>query len=121
MLLIEPVGSDRPVGFARYSMSPFPDQDLPHPDIGFGVAEPGDRGRGYATEATRLLVSYLFAGYPAERITAATDRENSPARRVLEKSGFSEEGTLRRSFLHHGSWHDLVLYGLLRSDWSGSR
>ena len=116
LLLIETRSDERAVGFVRYTLSTFPDADCPCPDIGFGIAEPDARGQGLAAEATGLLVDYLFAGYPTERITAVTETANAPARRTLEKVGFTEEGTLRRAIFRDGEWRDLALYGLLRSE-----
>lgn len=115
-LLVETVQEHRPVGFVRYTLIHFPDSDLPYPEIGFGV-EPASRGNGYAQEAVRLLVEYLFDGYPVERVAAFTDVENLASQRVLEKMGFQREGVLRRATFRDGRWCDLAIYGLLRSEW----
>ncbi|MEJ2212352.1 MAG: GNAT family protein, partial [Anaerolineae bacterium] len=114
LLLVESTKDGRVIGFVRYTMLPVPDADLPHPEIGFGIPEASARGQGYATEAVRLLVEYLFAGYPVERVAAFTDDENRPAQRVMEKVGFRREGTLRRAMFRDGQWRDVALYGVLR-------
>jgi hypothetical protein len=84
ILLVETIDNRQIVGFVRYTMLSIPDADLPHPEIGFGIPEVTARGKGYAKEGVRLLVEYLFAGYPAERVAAFTDGENNPAQRVME-------------------------------------
>lgn len=116
-LLIEVLEQQRVIGFARYTLLQFPDADFGYPEIGFGIPEIGARGKGYAAEAVDLLVEYLWAGYPAERVAAFTDVENTPAQRVLEKSGFQREGVLRRASFRDGHWCDIAVYGTLREDW----
>jgi RimJ/RimL family protein N-acetyltransferase len=119
-LLIETRLDRQVIGFVRYTLIPYPDSDLPHPEIGFGLPEASVQGKGYAKEALQLLVDYLFAGYPCERISAFTDPENLPARRVMESLGFQCEGALRRALFRDGEWRDVALYGLLRREWPGS-
>jgi RimJ/RimL family protein N-acetyltransferase len=113
-LLIETMEDQRVVGFVRYSMLSLPDADLPHPEVGFGIPEVDARGQGYAQEAVRLLVEYLFAGYPVDRVAAFTEDENKPAQRVLERVGFQREGVLRRAMFRDGQWRDVAIYGILR-------
>jgi RimJ/RimL family protein N-acetyltransferase len=115
-LLIETIQDQEVVGFVRYSMIPFPDADMPYPEIGFGIPKTGAQGKGYAREAVALLVEYLFAGYPVERISAFTDKENIPAQRLLQSLGFQQEGALRRCMFRDGQWRDILLFGILRQE-----
>jgi len=115
--LIETCEDQRVVGFVRYTLIPFPDSDAPQPEIGFGLPDFPAQGKGYATEAVRLLVDYLFSGYPSERISAFTDSENLPAQKLMEGLGFQREGTIRRSLFRDAEWRDVEIYGLLRQDW----
>lgn len=116
ILLIEIISKQEIIGFVRYTLIPYPDADTPYPEIGFGVPEISAQGKGFAKEAVKLLIKYLFAGYPVERIMAFTDAENIPAQRVLEKNGFQQEGRLRRSMFRAGEWQDMLIYGILRQD-----
>jgi RimJ/RimL family protein N-acetyltransferase len=120
-LLIETLEEQKVIGFVRYTLLQFPDADCPYPEIGFGIPESEARGRGYAKEAVGLLVAYLLSGYPAERIAAFTDVENTPAQRVLEALGFQREGILRRASFRDGRWCDMAAYGLLREAWDVAR
>ena len=81
------------------------------------IAEQSARGKGYAKEATGLLVGYLFSRFPTERVSAGTDIENVGAQRVLESLGFKQEGTIRRSMFRGGKWGDALIYGVLREEW----
>lgn len=100
----------------RYTLIPYPDADTPHPEIGFGIPQDSARGKGFAKEAVRIFVEYLFAGYPVERVMAFTEAENIPAQRVLAKVGFQREGKLRRSTFRDGRWRDMFIYGVLRRE-----
>lgn len=84
-------------------------------ELGITIA-PAHRGRGYGSEAQRLLAAYLFAAYPVERVQASTDITNLAEQRALERAGFTREGVLRRAQFRHGAWHDLVLYSKLRGE-----
>ncbi len=77
---------------------------------------PAARGRGYGTQAHRLLVQYLFAHTPVHRIEASTDIGNVAEQRALEKAGFTREGVLRGGAWRDGGWRDGVSYSILRTD-----
>jgi [ribosomal protein S5]-alanine N-acetyltransferase len=78
----------------------------------------GDRfaGRGYVTEAVRLLTDYLFGAKKQHRIQLVIVPENGASRRIAEKCGFVFEGTVRGAFFNDGRNQDVVLYSLLRTD-----
>jgi ribosomal-protein-alanine N-acetyltransferase len=73
-------------------------------------------GQGYTTEATRLLVDYLFASKKVNRLSLVIVPENTPSRRIAEKCGFQLEGTIRGAFFNNGRNLDLLMYSLLRTD-----
>jgi RimJ/RimL family protein N-acetyltransferase len=77
---------------------------------------PECHGRGYGTQAQRLLVRYLFAHTQVQRIEAGTDVENVAEQRALEKVGFQREGVMRGHSFRQGAWHDTVLYSVLRGE-----
>ncbi len=119
VLIIEVVDGKRPIGIVRYRPLPFPDTDLPVPEVGFAVADPRARGKGYAKEALGILVRYLYESQPGERIMAVTDCENVASQRILESVGFRREGVLRRAMFRGDRWSDAFVYGLLREDLKG--
>lgn len=79
---------------------------------------PEYRHKGAGTAAQSLLVSHLFNTTATPRVEAYTDVENMAERRALEKVGFSREGVLRSVQFRGGRWRDLVMYSLLRDEWS---
>ena len=65
---------------------------LPHPDIGYALAE-AHWGQGYAEEAARATVQEACSlGLPV--LLAITSPENSASIRLLEKRGMSARGTI---------------------------
>ncbi len=83
----------------------------------FGIdIVPEARGRGYGTEAHRLLARWLFETMGVNRVEASTDVENVAEQRALEKAGFVREGVARQAQFRAGAYHDLALYSKLRSD-----
>ena len=96
---------------------------IPHPlvksclEIGYGIDDITLRRKGYALEAVGLLIDYLFETKILERIQATTNIANIGSQRVLEKLGFTKEGTMRKGDFIKGKFSDLLLYSLLREEW----
>jgi ribosomal-protein-alanine N-acetyltransferase len=85
-------------------------------EIGFVIFKPVDRGKGYVTQAVNLFVPYLFAIKEVHRFEAVAMEGNIASQRVLEKCGFSYEGTLRQALFFRGDYVNLRLYSILRSE-----
>jgi aminoglycoside 6'-N-acetyltransferase len=77
---------------------------------------PAQRGKGYGSQAQRLLADYLLRTYPIGRVEAQTDIENTAEQHALERAGFRREGVLRKAQWRAGDWHDLVVYSRVRGD-----
>lgn len=74
-------------------------------------------GRGYMTEAARAVVAYGFCSLGLCIISVDHYPENSRSKRVVEKCGFTYEGTLRMAIaLFDGSLHDLCCYSITRDE-----
>jgi RimJ/RimL family protein N-acetyltransferase len=85
-------------------------------EIGYSLV-PSERGKGYCTEAVRIMVDYLFLSRDTMRIQACTDTRNLASQKVLEKTGFKKEGTMRKYFFIRGETRDAYLYSILREEW----
>ena len=84
----------------------------------FRIALGGQRGHGYGTEATRLVLAYAFTALNLERIWLGTAAENVAARKCFEKCGFLQEGVLEGDFLGpDGRRSDNVRYAILKPRW----
>ena len=103
-------------------------------NVGLWGARPKDRcatigialgreyvGRGYGTDAMRVIVSYGFREMGLHRIQLGVAPFNPAGIRAYEKAGFVEEGRLRESVLHDGRWYDEVLMSVLDHEWAARR
>lgn len=86
--------------------------------LGYWIAENYSR-KGHMTEAVGALLPWLFNEQGLHRIEAACLPSNVASYKLLEKLGFQREGMARRYLRINGTWHDHLLYGLLRSDMTG--
>ena len=84
-------------------------------DIGIALLPEG-RGHGYGTQGLRLLARYLFAHTTAHRLEATIEAGNVASRRMVEKTGFTQEGVLRETGWRDGAWRDAIIHSLLRTD-----
>jgi len=85
-------------------------------EIGYALI-PSERGRGYGTEAAKMMVDYLFLSKDIACIQGIIDVRNTASQKVLEKAGFQKEGTLRKRFFSRGRWVDAVFFSILREEW----
>lgn len=84
-------------------------------ELGYWLAEEY-WGRGVMTGAVRRLCAEGFAKWDIARIYAEPFTDNLGSRRVLEKAGFTQEGTMRRGAYKNGAYRDWCMYALLRED-----
>jgi len=82
-------------------------------EIGYWIGE-SHWGRGVMTTTVRAFCEALFAHTDIERIEAGAFVTNPASHRVLEKSGFTREGLLRRKYFKDGEFIDDAVYALLR-------
>lgn len=75
-------------------------------------------GKGYAQEAIKTLVNYLFNRFDLHRIHVSIDPENIPSRKLFSRIGFREEGHLVKAVFFKGEWVDDVIMAILKSEWS---
>jgi ribosomal-protein-alanine N-acetyltransferase len=74
-------------------------------DLGYRMAERAC-GKGYASEAVRLLLLKAFGELGLKRLEANARVGNEGSIRVLLRNGFAQFGQSRRSFELGGVWHD---------------
>lgn len=77
------------------------------------------RNRGIGTEATQLIVDYVFDHIdapPVNRISLDVHDFNPRGLAVYEKVGFLPEGVMREALYWKGEFHDSIIMSLLRRD-----
>lgn len=115
-VIVEPGGE--PIGVVGYYRS---HRVFEGYDIWYLIAKTEKRGQGLGQEAAGLLVDYIFSHTMVERVGATSDVENQASVRLLTALGFRREGAMKRVLFHHGDWHDVVVYGITRSEWKNRK
>lgn len=86
-------------------------------ELGIGIHDKTQWGKGLGTEAVRLVVDYAFEELNLNRVELTTDEENARAIRCYEKAGFVREGLLRQHRLIDGRFGNTLVMGVLREEW----
>ena len=73
-------------------------------------------GRGYATQAARLVARWGFESLKLERIEIVAATGNVASQRVAERVGAKREAIARNRLRVHGVQHDAVVFSLIPSD-----
>lgn len=73
-------------------------------------------GQGITSRAVRMICREAFARFDIIRIFAEPFEYNTGSRKVLEKSGFTYEGTMRDGVYKNGEVHSYCMYSLLRGE-----
>jgi ribosomal-protein-alanine N-acetyltransferase len=84
-------------------------------EIGYEL-HPEFWGQGLMTEAVAAAIACGHDTFKLNRIEAWTLPGNPASDRVLEKSGFRYEGTLRQKAWFKGSFHDFRVFGRIAGD-----
>lgn len=85
-------------------------------ELSYRIYDPAQRGKGYMSEALRMMVRYLFETKQVNRIRLMIHPENAPSRRLAEKCGFKFEGIARGAWYNNGRHHDLTVYAILHDE-----
>lgn len=94
----------------------FCDEDNLQVEIGYTLSEKY-QGKGYATEAIREVIGYLFNNLNKHRITASVDPRNTKSIALLERIGMRKEAHFKKSFWFNNEWADDVIYAILKEEW----
>ena len=72
---------------------------------------------GFATEATKAVIAYGFDKMNLHKVQICTKTINLPSKRVIEKCGFTYEGTLRDYFYLNGEYVGRLYFSILREEY----
>ena len=86
---------------------------------------PGQRGRGFGSEAISLVLGHAFAEQPdglgLHRVSLDVLSINPRARMLYESIGFVTEGRLRESHRDGDFWCDSIIMSVLEDDFRAPR
>jgi RimJ/RimL family protein N-acetyltransferase len=103
MFAVEEKSSGRYIG----RVGPWCPPQWPGFEVGWGIA-PECRGKGYAVEAARTSIDWVFATFEIDEIIHCIDPVNAPSQAVARRLGASRKG-------------DVDLFGKINERWVTSR
>ena len=97
-------------------------QIQPWTEWGIGYSLMSNHWRqGYATEALNAVILAIFEHPDSQRIKADVGHANDASIQLLTKLGFQQEGSQKAKIWHSEQTHDMLLFGLTKSQWDVSR
>jgi RimJ/RimL family protein N-acetyltransferase len=93
------------------------DQLARHAEVGIALVAEA-RGRGIGTAAIAQLVEFAFVRCNLRRLHLQLIESNAAALRAYENAGFVIEGRQREHAWVRGRYEDIIVMGLLRSQWT---
>jgi RimJ/RimL family protein N-acetyltransferase len=85
--------------------------------VGIGIGDRQYWGKGFGTDAMRVILRYAFTELNLNRVTLGVFEYNLRARRSYQKAGFTVEGCLRQCIRRQDRYWDEIIMGILREDW----
>ena len=74
-------------------------------------------GRGLVTQAVSVVLDQAFGSLGLHRVELQTTTNNTRSRSIAQRLGFTQEGVRRDAAAFLGGSRDVVVYGLLASEW----
>lgn len=84
-------------------------------ELGYWIGVPY-WGNGYCTEASRAIINFGFNELGLNKIYARAFISNIGSWTVMEKTGMSYEGTLRKEVIKNEVSYDLKVYSILKEE-----
>lgn len=76
------------------------------------------QGQGYASEALKGVIHFLFNDLNKHRIMASVDPANTDSIKLMERIGLRKEGHFVKSLFWKNNWVDDIIYAVLQEEWS---
>ena len=75
------------------------------------------QGKGYATEATKAVIDYGFRQIGFHKVQICVRPSNLASKKVIDKCGFTYEGTLRDYFFIDGKYEGRMYFSILEDEY----
>lgn len=85
--------------------------------IRISIDQQGNQGKGFGSEAMRLMLDYGFGILNLHRIELNVFAYNERAIHTYEKLGFQREGVQRQALYYNHAYHDSILMSMLEEEY----
>ncbi len=86
----------------------------------FYIGESEYRGKGYGREMLAALCDFAFLRLGTHRLNCRVFAYNEAAAKMVEWAGFKREGVMREQLFRDGGYHDIIMFGALKSDYENA-
>jgi RimJ/RimL family protein N-acetyltransferase len=108
--VVHTLDGDKAIGFVSLNAISWNNRDA---WVGIGLWDADYRGKGYGTDAMRLVLRYAFTELNLHRVTLGVFEYNPRAQRSYQKAGFTLEGRVRQELNRNGQrWDGLLARGV---------
>ncbi len=88
-------------------------------EVGIFIGDRALWGQGFGTDAFGVLVRFAFEQMNLNKVRLRVYDYNLRGIKSYLKLGFKKEGVMRQELFKDGKYHDIVMMGLLREEWTG--
>ena len=113
-LIIEHTTVEQPVGYLILAGLTDPNQSIELKRIVIT-----DRGKGYGSQALRLVLKHAFEELEAHRVWLDVKDYNQRAKKLYEAHGFVVERVLRECLKTEEGYKSLIIMSVLRQNYTG--
>ncbi|MUG95688.1 GNAT family N-acetyltransferase [Scytonema sp. UIC 10036] len=85
--------------------------------LGIAIGDSTYWGKGYGTDALKLILGYAFRELNLYRVSSSTISYNVRSVKAHEKVGFCQEGRQRNAIQREAQRFDVIHFGILRPEW----
>ena len=85
-------------------------------DVGLIIGEKTAWGKGYATEAIKLVTEYAFRKLNLHKLAAGCCKENIASEKAFKKNGYIVEGIRKKHSFYNGKYADVILMGIINEE-----
>ncbi len=85
-------------------------------EFGIAIHNPENLGKGYGTDATRVMLWVAFHILGLNSVFLRTFDSNQRAQKAYERAGFKNAGVMRQGAFIKGSFHDTIIMDILKEE-----
>lgn len=91
-------------------------------ETGMSMLDEVDRGKGYGQEVKKLIFDFAFEVMGLHTLICTIDARNERSKRSVEKSGYSEVGSLTADVpIGLGDYTDTLIFQIMAAEWRAGR